>query len=156
MTGHKLSSHFTFDEMTATNTGLPNELSDYQTRNHLETLCLLLLEPIREKWGPLRITSGYRSPAVNAVVGGSKTSQHLLGEAADFVPIGISRPSIVYAGLSPVSREEVFLWLIKESGLKWGQVILEPTWIHISLPRQAKPNQVALTFDGKNYKTWEE
>lgn len=141
-----ISRHFTIKEMCATQTGLPNK-PDVDAFNHLETLCRGILEPIREKWGALRVTSGYRSPEVNAAVGGSKTSQHVTGSAADFVPMEICA--------DPQSAlEAIFAWVVQESGLKWGQVILEPGWIHISLPRTDKPNQLALTFDGKTYEAW--
>lgn len=43
------------------------------------------LNPIRKKFGPIKITSGYRSAAHNASVGGVETSQHLTGEAVDFL-----------------------------------------------------------------------
>ena len=51
----------------------------------LDEELVVLLQCIREHFGkPLHITSGYRTAAHNAAVGGSKTSQHLLGRAADF------------------------------------------------------------------------
>lgn len=51
----------------------------------LIALCERVLEPIRELvGGPLSISSGYRSPEVNRLVGGVATSQHVLGEASDF------------------------------------------------------------------------
>lgn len=47
-------------------------------------LCAAILDPIRVALGrPVRITGGYRTPATNAAIGGSKTSQHMVGEAAD-------------------------------------------------------------------------
>ena len=52
---------------------------------------VVLLQCIREHFGkPVHITSGYRTTAHNAAVGGSKSSQHLLGRAADFWVAGIS------------------------------------------------------------------
>jgi uncharacterized protein YcbK (DUF882 family) len=46
-----------------------------------------ILQPVRDKFGPIRITSGYRCPEVNKLAGGSKTSNHVLGFAADIEPI---------------------------------------------------------------------
>lgn len=55
-----------------------------------ETLTVVL-QCIRERFGkPVTITSGYRTPAHNAAVGGAKSSQHLLGRAADIRVQGVS------------------------------------------------------------------
>lgn len=83
----KLSEHFTLEEMTHSNTavalGIPNEPDEIIEEN-LRQLCVQVLEPLREYMGkPLHINSGYRCPQVNAAVGGSKTSQHMKGQAAD-------------------------------------------------------------------------
>ena len=75
--------HFTWKELTTTSTGLDNYPST-EHRNNLRMLCYSLLDPLRVHIGrPLYITSGYRSEAVNAAVGGSVRSYHLKGLAAD-------------------------------------------------------------------------
>lgn len=118
----KLSAHFTVAEMTITQQrGLNNDPP-------LEVVAALRrtaqgLERVRERLGghPLIISSGYRSPAVNAAVGGSKTSQHMLGEAADFIcPYFGSPLDIVYALRDTPDIE--FDQLIEEFG----------RWVHIS------------------------
>lgn len=86
-----LSRHFTLEEMTrsdyAASHNLKNEPSDEQKVN-LAFLCLNTLEPLREAWGaPIVVTSGFRAPAVNKGVGGSPTSQHMQGMAADIRPV---------------------------------------------------------------------
>jgi hypothetical protein len=48
-------------------------------------LCAAVLDPLRDALGPIRITSGYRTDALNTAIGGSKTSEHLSGRAADIV-----------------------------------------------------------------------
>lgn len=84
-----LSPHFTLAELTTTSTGLPNRPGD-AALGRLRRLCTELLEPVRSIVGvPLRVNSGYRSAAVNARIGGSRTSAHLTGSAADVVPIGL-------------------------------------------------------------------
>ncbi|MBI5560186.1 MAG: peptidase M15 [Deltaproteobacteria bacterium] len=139
-----LSLNFTLYEFTHTDTGLANDPPDAAI-DRLSLLALSLLQPIRDYWGPLRITSGYRNPAVNQAAGGYPTSQHALGEAADFVPLN-------------ADMDVVFDWLVKMSGLKFGQCISENKkrrrWIHISLPRKGKPNQQALIYDGKEYRPY--
>ena len=141
-----LSPHFTLAELTRTSSGLANVPTDAEVKA-LEALCATLLEPVRAKFGPVSIHSGYRGPAVNAKIGGSKTSQHMRGEAADFHCPG-------------ATLETVMRWIVTESNLHYGQVILEghtagePTWIHLSLGtpwRLGSACMQALTFDGKGY-----
>jgi uncharacterized protein YcbK (DUF882 family) len=84
-----LSPHFTLAELTRTGTGLANDPAPSQVAA-LTSLCLHVLEPIRALLGvPLRVTSGFRSSAVNSAIKGAAGSQHLKGEAADFVPVGM-------------------------------------------------------------------
>ena len=141
-----LSRHFTLAELTRTSSGQPNVPNAAETKA-LVALCSSLLEPIRTKFGPVSIHSGYRSKAVNEAIGGAKNSQHMRGEAADFHCPG-------------ATLEDIMRWIVVESGLAYGQVILEghtagePTWIHLSLGapwRVGSQCQQALTFDGKGY-----
>ena len=81
-----------------------------------------ILDPLREKVGSIRINSGYRTPEHNKEVGGSPTSQHCKGEAADIFPL-------------KKDIDDVFALIIRE--FKYDQVILEKNnagarWIHIS------------------------
>lgn len=80
------SEHFTLGELTTTSQPLPNVPGPLELFN-LGRLARDVLEPLRSEFGPLRVTSGYRSPMVNAAVGGSATSAHLTGLAADLVPL---------------------------------------------------------------------
>jgi len=149
---HKLSPNFSFGEMTRTGqTALQdkNRQEAEAVLPALEALCKTLLQPVRDHFGVVKVHSCFRGPAVNAAVGGSKTSQHMVGQAVDF-------------SIPGKTLEEVFAWIVKESGLKFGQAILEgkepgkPTWIHLSLgePFRKANNQQALTFDGKSYAPW--
>lgn len=82
----RLSTHFTLSELTrseaADRGGLDNRPPS-DVVNNLKLLCDRVLEPIRAQFGEVRVNSGYRSTEVNAAVGGSKSSQHVLGMAAD-------------------------------------------------------------------------
>ena len=146
----KLSSHFTFGEVTTTESRKlidQNRIEAEQYLNVLTELCEKLLEPIRVKFGPVVVHSGFRCKKLNSSIGGSKTSQHMVGQAADLHVVGHT-------------LESVFDWIRKESSLKVGQCILEgwsagnPSWIHISLGEPyrdpAKCGQF-LTFNGKRY-----
>jgi len=144
-----LSAHFTLSELTRTSSGQPNVPNAAETKA-LVALCSSLLEPVRSKFGPVSIHSGFRCKAVNEAIGGSKTSQHMKGEASDFH--------------CPAAKlEDIMRWIVTESGLAYGQVILEghtagePTWIHLSLGapwRVGSQCQQALTFDGKGYQPY--
>jgi len=141
-----LSAHFTLHELTRTKSGLYNGPTIDRIKA-LTALCTTLLEPVRNQFGPVIIHSGFRSAAVNAAIGGSKTSQHMKGEAVDF-------------HCADARLEDVMRWIVVESGLSYGQVILEghtkgePTWIHLSLGapyRLGSSCMQALVFDGKGY-----
>ena len=89
--GERISRDFTWEEMTysrvAVENGLLNEPS-FEVRLLMIELVKRLLQPLRVAYGkPIAITSGYRSPEVNRLVGGVPSSQHVKGGAADcYVP----------------------------------------------------------------------
>lgn len=93
----RLGKHFTLAELTATDTGLFNT----PTAEHIAALArlvALVLDPLRVDLGrPVRVTSGFRSAAVNKAVGGSSTSQHLRGEAADIKVDGMTTAEVARA-----------------------------------------------------------
>ena len=79
----RLTDNFTLKELTKTNTGLPNLITDLEIDN-LSRLCQKVLQPLRDIYGkPIIVNSGYRSERVNKAVGGVPTSKHRRGEAAD-------------------------------------------------------------------------
>jgi hypothetical protein len=115
-----LSEHFTLIEMTSTLQAFANKPDSAQTEN-LRRLCLVVLEPLRGLVGPLRVNSGFRSPAVNAAVGGAQQSAHLDGRAADVVPVRMTCRDAMLA----MSRSEIpFDRAIYErrGGLPWIHV----------------------------------
>lgn len=144
-----LTKNFTLEELCVTETGLPN-IPDKYAQVKLFYLATYILQPIRNKFGALKITSGFRSLEVNQAIGGVSTSQHLLGEAADFIPL-------------QVSISDVFEWVRAKSnlpfgaiGLNYGQAIREDKndkkWIHISLPRLNDKNQMAMVYEQGTYR----
>ena len=120
-----LSSHFSLAEMIASDTalrhGINNAPGPHEIDN-LKRLCALVLEPLRAAIGqPIRITSGYRSSLLNTLVGGSRTSDHCSGRAAD----------IQIPGASPLSLARA----IESLDLPVQQVIHEfGAWVHVSIP----------------------
>jgi len=131
----KLSEHFSLDELTLSETaarkGLDNT-PDAKTKDNLIRLASTL-ERIRALVGkPVNISSGYRSPEVNKAVGGSATSSHVKGLAAD-----INVPGMKPAALAAI---------IKSSDIIYDQVILEyDRWVHIGLS-ESKPRMELLTI----------
>ena len=83
----KLTPHFSLNEFTRSDTAKEKRI--YNTPSdvvigRLRDLCVNVLEPLRNRLAcPIRVNSGYRSTALNRAVGGSPSSQHILGEAAD-------------------------------------------------------------------------
>lgn len=129
----QLSPHFSLAEMsyspTAIRKGIPNKPGPDAVKA-LTLLCEKVLEPVRAHFGkPVRITSGYRSPRVNVAVGGSATSQHCLGEAADFTVEGESNLAVCQWLLQNLTYDQ----LIAEFG--------ESGWIHCSYSAHRLRNQ---------------
>lgn len=145
----RLATNFTYEEMTRTNHRSLLEQNQSEAKNHCEALFAItaLLQKIRNHFkAPVMVHSGFRCPDLNTAVGGSSTSQHMKGEAADFHVVG-------------VDHQEVFDWICQDSGILFGQLILEgivanqPSWIHISLGvpwRPADKSNIALTWDKEN------
>lgn len=126
--GARVSPHFSFAELVTTNHReliADQEAAPAQVRANLVRLAVDLLEPVREIVGPLRINSAYRCPALNAKVGGSRTSAHMDGLAADVVPLELDL-------VDAYTR-------IVQSSIPWDQAILEyGRWLHLSVPRHAQ------------------
>ena len=136
-----LTKHFTLEELTKSATavrlGIENRPTSIHTGNLLD-LCQKILEPIRLMYGkPIIVSSGYRCIELNKIVGGSATSQHCLGEAADI------------HSLSDTKADNEELWnlivaMIQNKNIEVGQLIneYEYDWIHISLPTPIHNNEV--------------
>ncbi len=135
----QLSEHFTLEELTVSEAAARQGLSNEPTDEALDNLKRLaeFLEDVRALVGkPIRINSAYRSPEVNAAVGGSKTSQHCFGCAADIRVPGMTPDEVVR--------------LITDSDLDYDQCIREfDSWTHVSIPNkpEAKPRKMALIID---------
>jgi hypothetical protein len=116
----KLSENFSLSEFTETSTGLPNKPNQEAITN-LKYLVQYVLQPARDKFGPIEVTSGYRSEKVNAAVGGSATSDHVHGRAADI------QCEDMAAVFNYIRKQLHFKQLIWEFGTN-----AQPKWIHVS------------------------
>ena len=146
--GH-LTKNFGYQEMIKSSTADSLGISNDATREHvinLVNLCNFILQPVRDEFGPIRINSGYRSPALNKAVGGSKTSQHCNGQAADFESTRISNPDLAK-------------WI--EKNLIFDQLILEfydgvdpnSGWVHCSYVLDGSNRSKTMTALRVNGKT---
>ena len=144
-----LTKNFALKEMTKSSTAERLGLTNTRTMEHvinLVNLCNHILQPLREEFGPIRINSGYRGPALNKAVGGSGTSQHCNGEAADFESSKVSNPDIAH-------------WI--EANLDFDQLILEfydgkdphSGWVHCSYRKDGSNRNKAMTALRVNGKT---
>lgn len=128
----QLSKDFNLAEFVKTSTGIDNIPGDAEIEN-LRFLVGNVLQPLRDYVKkPIRITSGYRSPAVNAAVGGSSTtSQHMKGQAADFQIDGMTNQQIIDT--------------VRLLRLPYDQIIDEQLrgskWIHISFSKAGNRKQ---------------
>ena len=113
----KMIQYFTWNELTKTDTGLPNVPNDI---NVIANLCQLarILDYLRIYYGkPIRVNSGYRSKEVNAAVGGVATSHHLFGYAADITSDDLSELK-----KAVLANKHFF-----------DQIILYPNFVHVSV-----------------------
>ena len=127
MAKKKISANISFKEATVSETATKLGIDNTPTEDHLEAMVTVaekIFQPLRE-WcnHPIRINSMYRSEALNKALGGSKTSQHRLGQALDLDSLGSK------------SNADLFNWVAEN--LNFDQLIWEfgnddPKWIHIS------------------------
>lgn len=131
----QLTPNFSVKELTVTNKPYPNVPTEVEVEN-LRKLAVHILQPLRDAVKkPVIVNSAFRSEKVNKAVGGTATSQHRFGQAAD----------IRITGMSPL---EVCKFIIAQ-GLPFDQLIEEGTWTHVSFgPRNRRQ---ILTMRGGKY-----
>jgi zinc D-Ala-D-Ala carboxypeptidase len=139
---YRLTPHFVLGEFlvsaTAARRGRVVEVlpgKDQEIIDNLQSLCAVILEPLRTHFKkPVTIISGYRPEWLNKMVGGSKTSDHMTGCAADLYISGVANKDICHAA--------------QKLDLPFKQCINEfppGGWVHISHVRGTESKQQMLT-----------
>lgn len=143
-----LTKNFTLAEMTKSETALRHDMDNTPGEAEIAALKLLsekVLQPVRDHYGKgVKVNSGFRHPEVNAKVGGSKTSDHCRGQAAD-----IEIPGVANAELAEWIRDNLeFRQLILEF---YTPGIPDSGWVHVSYVAEDNKKQVmtAVKKDGK-------
>ena len=144
----KLTQNFSLAEMTKSDTALrldmDNTPGDEEIAN-LQALCENVLQPIRDAYGVgVKVNSGFRHPDVNGAVGGSKTSDHCKGMAAD-----IEIPGVANADLAEwISENLEFRQLILEF---YTPGVPDSGWVHVSYNPEDNKKQImtAMKENGK-------
>lgn len=143
-----LTKNFTLEELIKSETALRHDMDNTPGEAEIAALKLLaekVLQPVRDHFGKgVKVNSGFRHPEVNAKVGGSKTSDHCRGQAADIEIPG-------------VANAELAQWI--KDNLEFRQLILEfytpgipdSGWVHVSYVSEDNKKQVmtATKKDGK-------
>jgi hypothetical protein len=135
--------YFTLKEMIKSYTASKYKIDN--TPDEKAAFCLIrlinhVLDPLREKYGkPIYVSSGYRCPKLNSLVKGSKTSQHLYGQAAD-IDVG-----------SVFENRKLMKIIIEQDN--FDQLIWEydGDWVHVSYKDRESNRHQILSYDGKKY-----
>jgi zinc D-Ala-D-Ala carboxypeptidase len=135
----KLSKNFSLVEFTksqtATRRGIDNTPS-LTTIDNLQLLVDNVLQPIRDHYGKsVSISSGYRSPELNVAIGGSATSDHCKGQAADFEIAGIDNKVLAQYIRDNLPFTQLILEFYKEG-------IPDSGWVHVSYDKNDLKRQV--------------
>lgn len=129
-----LTEHFTLEELTYSAIAEKKHIDNTPNTtmiNELRRLCYDILEPIRQRYGkPIIVTSGYRCPLLNKIVGGAKNSCHMSGQAADIIS---------YEGNTKLMN--LILKMVEEEKINARTIIFEKCynnntncqWIHIDI-----------------------
>ena len=132
----ELSKNLSIAEVIKSNTATLKGIDNSPTEEHLEnlkSLALNVFQPMRDKLGPISLSSGYRSEALNKAIKGSKTSQHCKGEALDL-------DNDFKDGRA--TNTEIFNYI--KDNLEFDQLIWEygttekPDWVHVSYTTKKK------------------
>ena len=137
-----LSPHFTLAELTRSQLAARHGIDNAPPAPAIERLLLLcahILEPVRAQFGPFSPSSGYRSPALNRLLGSSDNSQHCKGEAADFEAVATDNITLAEWCAKHLDYDQLILEFHKKYDPMSG-------WVHCSY-RAGNNRRQILTID---------
>lgn len=149
-----LSDHLELDEMVRSATADRLGIDNTPPSTAVASMCLwatTVFEPLRQQFGPIVVTSGFRCPELNAAVGGvAENDPHTMGCAGDIRPVD-----------PQYSPKDLVAWLANSS-LLFDQAILEAPgtgtapWCHVGIARPGfgPPRREVLSWDGAKYVPW--
>ena len=140
----QLSKNFSLAELVYSDTALRDGIEnvpDVLSVKNLTSLCLHVLQPLRDHYKKsIHVNSGYRCTELNTAIGGSKHSQHMKGQAADFRIDGVSPLDICR--------------FLKNSDIEFDQAIEEGTWTHVSWSEDPRKEMLTAKFDKNGKATY--
>ena len=146
-----LSKNLSVKEVLKSSTAIKHGIANEPSVKHLESLKALaenIFQPMREHFGvPIAITSGYRSAALNDLIGGSSSSQHSKGEAIDV-------DADVFGG---TTNADIFNYLREHTD--FDQLIWEfgtnenPAWVHVSYKESGNRKEVLTAYKDESRRT---
>jgi len=145
----KLSQNFSLAEFTKSQTAERKKIDNTPKGQHLESAKALfenVVQKVRDHFGLTVINSGYRSPELNTAVGGSSTSQHCKGEAADIEVPGTANGDLAQWIVDNLDFDQVILEFYKPG-------IPDSGWVHVSYKADGTNRKSVLTATSQNGKT---
>jgi len=141
----KITENFRWYEFFRSNVARRNNInnipSDQIIYDNIQLLTKNILQPARNKFGAIRITSGYRNEELNKLIGGSVYSNHCKGQAADIEPLNDN-----------ISMLDIVLWI--HNNCDYRELICEywpDGWIHVDYREGANNKQLKIKDDQYNY-----
>jgi len=134
---NNISKHITYAEATSSQTATRKKIDNTPDADQLSNMKLVAekcFEPVREHFGPVRVSSFFRSATLNKAVGGATNSQHKKGEAIDM------------QGTGEVTNAMIFNFI--KNNLEFDQLIWEfgtnenPAWVHVSFSKIKNRKQI--------------
>lgn len=136
------AKNFKYKELIISPTAVKHNIQNTPSEKEIEKLEILarkVLQPIRDQFGPIRISSGFRSKELNSFIGGSIFSNHVRGEAADLSPF------------RNIQIEYIMKWV--DENLEFRNMIYEyGRWIHIDYRENANLKVIKVKTEDYNYK----